>query len=420
VENNLSGSQRRLIIAGMAGNILEWYDFSIYGFFAPAIAEAFFPSRNPATALIETFGVFAAGFIMRPVGALLFGYLGDRKGREKALTLSVAAMAVPTFLMGVLPGHAHLGLLSSILIVVLRLVQGLSVGGEGSASAVFMVERSAEGRRGLSGAFSTFGIFSGVLLGSIVGTLFTWLIPTATLMAWGWRIPFIFGIAIGGAGFLLRRELLHAEPPEARAIPPLSRAIRAQWLRIVQVAGMSLTTAVGFYVMFIYAATYLAEVVGLERGRAMAINTLGMATAMLMLPVSGWLSDRIGRKPLLVGGSLLLVLLAQPLFGLLWHPHYAVPFLGQCGFGIIIGLFNGALPTASAEAFPATFRCTGVAISSNLCMAVFGGTAPMVAAYMIARTHNLMIPAHYLMLAGALSAIFALTLSETAKAPLAE
>ena len=411
-------SQRALAIAGMAGNILEWYDFSIYGFFAYAIGENFFPSAHASTELIDAFGVFAAGFLMRPVGALLFGHIGDRYGRRNALTLSVVAMAVPTFLIGLLPTFKQIGVTASILMVVLRLVQGLSVGGEYTTSVIFMVEGCPSSRRGLMGAFGTSGAFAGVMLGSAVGAFVAWMMPIQALHAWGWRIPFLAGVTIGIAGYFLRRELQHGSELQRAEPPPMLDLLRKYWLRILQVSGFKVLDAVGFYLMFVYTATYLTEIVGIAKSRALAINTIGMAAAMVMLPLSGALSDRIGRKPLLLLSAGAIIIFAMPLFNLLWHPMRSAPLLGQISIALLIGLFDGASPAAAAEAFPASIRCTGVGIAHNLTMALLGGTAPLVATYLIDKTDNEMIPPMYLMAAAFVSLIFTFTLKETSKRPL--
>src|SRR6476469_1475680 len=187
----------RVIAAGTIGNVLEWYDFAIYGYFATAIGRQFFPHEDPVAQLLSAFGVFALGYLMRPVGGALIGHIGDRLGRRAALTLSVAAMAIPTFLIGLLPGYATLGLLAPIALTLLRMVQGLSVGGEYTSSMVFLVERAPEGRRGLMGALTSCGACGGILLGSAVGAGFAAMMPTAALESWGWRIPFLLGLVVG-------------------------------------------------------------------------------------------------------------------------------------------------------------------------------------------------------------------------------
>ncbi len=413
-------SQRKLAIAGMAGNILEWYDFSIYGFFAYAIGENFFPSHSKANSLIDAFGVFAAGFLMRPVGALLFGHIGDRYGRQRALTLSVVAMAVPTVMIGLLPTYQTIGVMAPVLLVVLRLIQGLSVGGEYTTSVVFMIEGAHSHRRGLMGAFGAAAAFCGVMLGSAVGAIVASLMSPQALEAWGWRLPFLAGITIGVAGYIIRRELRNVSDLPPIAPPPMGEVLRAQWPRVLQVAGFKVLESVGFYLMFVYAATYLTEIVGIAKSRALAINTIGMAAAVLMLPVAGAISDRVGRKPVLLLSAGAIIVCAWPMFNLLWHPRLGVPLLGQVGFAILIAMFDGVAPVTAAEAFPANVRCTGVGLSHNLCMALLGGTAPMVATYLIDKTDNEMVPPLYLIGAAIVSALFVLSMKETGKSALAE
>jgi MFS transporter, MHS family, proline/betaine transporter len=404
----------------MAGNILEWYDFSIYGFFAYAIGQNFFPSHNKANSLIDAFGVFAAGFLMRPVGALLFGHIGDRYGRQRALTLSVIAMAVPTVAIGLLPTYAQIGVAAPVLLVVLRLIQGLSVGGEYTTSVVFMIEGAHSNRRGMMGAFGAAAAFGGVMLGSAVGAIVAALMSPEALASWGWRLPFLAGITIGIAGYIIRRELRNVSDVPLVDPPPMLEVLRTQWPRVLQVAGFKVLESVGFYLMFVYAATYLTEIVGIAKSRALAINTIGMAAAVLMLPVAGAISDRIGRKPLLLISSGAIIVFAWPLFNLMWHPRLSAPLLGQIIFAVLIALFDGVAPVTAAEAFPANVRCTGVGLSHNLCMALLGGTAPMVATYLIDKTDNEMVPPMYLIAAAIVSALFVLSMKETGNTALAE
>jgi MHS family proline/betaine transporter-like MFS transporter len=413
-------SPQRLALAGIIGNVLEWYDFSVYGFFAPAIGAHFFPSKKPLDSLIAAFGVFAAGFLMRPLGAILFGHLGDNHGRERALMLSVLAMAVPTCLIGVLPGYQQIGVTASVLMVALRLTQGLSVGGEYTTSIVFLVEQSAPGKRGLMASFGAFGAFGGVLLGSTVGAVVTSVLSPQAAFAWGWRVPFLLGISLGAAGYFLRRELqgVAAAPTQSRA--PLMSVLRQYWATILQVIGFKMLCAVGFYLVFVYLTTYLADVVHIAKSRALEIDSISMAMVLIIIPWAASLSDRIGRKPLLVTSALVGAVLFWPLFHMLQHPILAKPLIAQLGFALIIGFFMGVEPAASAEAFPASVRCTGTAISHNVGMAVFGGTAPMVATYLIMRTRHDMSPAWYLVAAAVISAVCAMTLNETAKLPLSD
>src|SRR5215467_11405037 len=213
----ISAQTRRVIAAGMIGNVLEWYDFAIYGYFAAAIGQHFFPHEDPVAQLLSAFGVFAVGYLMRPIGVALIGHIGDRLGRRAALTFSVAAMAIPTFLIGLLPGYATLGLAAPIMLTLLRMVQGLSVGGEYTSSMVFLVEHAPPGRRGLMGALISCGATAGILLGSAVGAAFAASMSTAALDAWGWRVPFLLGLLVGIAGYILRRYVIEAGVREKRA-----------------------------------------------------------------------------------------------------------------------------------------------------------------------------------------------------------
>jgi MFS transporter, MHS family, proline/betaine transporter len=423
----LIASQRKLVIAGLIGNVLEWYDFSVYGYFAVSIGHHFFPSENPTTSLLAAFGVFAAGFLMRPVGAVLFGHIGDNWSRERALSLSVLAMAVPTFLIGVIPDYQQIGITASVLLVLLRLAQGISVGGEFTTSIVFVVERSVPQRRGFMGTWCLFGTCAGTLLGAAIGTLLTSILPRQDMQAWGWRVPFILGLAIGMIGLYIRRDLERGVTVvEPRNVVDLAaphgsfvEALKSQRSAIFKIIGLKATSAVGFYTLFVYMTVYFTKIVQIPKADALAINTIALAAMLVMIPAAGAISDRVGRKPLLFAGAVGMLLFSVPLFRLLRHPEFGVILAGQLCFTAILCLFFGAEPAATAEAFPGRVRCSSAAISHNICFAALGGTAPMAATYLIARTQNEMSPSIYLMVAALVSIIAISTLSETAKAPLA-
>src|SRR6516225_9363340 len=295
-----SAQMRRVIVAGMIGNVLEWYDFAVYGFFAAAIGQEFFPHQDRVAQLLSAFGIFALGYLMRPLGGAVTGHIGDGFGRRAALTFSVAAMAIPTFLIGLLPGYATLGLLAPIALTLLRMVQGLSVGGEYTSSMVFLVEHAPDGRRGLMGALASSGATGGILLGSAVGAGFAASMSDATLEAWGWRVPFLLGLVVGIAGYLLRRHVLDTVPAERRKRAPIIETLHDYWRIVLGFAGLSVFNAVGFYVGFVYLVSWLQTADGIAPARALEINSLSMAVLLPVVIATGLLTDRIGRKPVLM------------------------------------------------------------------------------------------------------------------------
>jgi MFS transporter, MHS family, proline/betaine transporter len=244
------GVPRHAVVAGIAGNVMEWYDFSVYGYFATTIGRHFFPAQDTVSSLLAAFGVFAAGFFMRPLGSLIFGHIGDKRGRRLALTASVLLMSVPTFLIGALPTYQQIGIWASVLLVLMRLLQGLSVGGEYTTSSIFLVERSSAGNRGFLGSFVPFGACAGVLLGSAVGAAVTTILDRSSVASWGWRVPFLIGLTVGVFGLCIRRQLIeddglrHQQPPLAS---PVREAFRTEWHTIAKLIGFGAVGAVGFY-----------------------------------------------------------------------------------------------------------------------------------------------------------------------------
>jgi MFS family permease len=250
-------SVRRGGIAGVVGNILEWYDFALFGFFAREIGAHFFPADNPTASLLAAFGTFAAGFLMRPVGGALFGWVGDRFGRKQALIWSVLAMAFPSFFIGLLPGTKAIGLAAPVLLLLFRLMQGLAVGGEYMASAVFLVEGSQPGCRGWMGSWGPLGASAGTLLGSMAGALVNGVLPPEAVMQYGWRLPFLAGLAVGLGGLAIRTHYVERVPHQAPAKSPLREAFRDHWRTMVHLVALIAGISVGFYTIFVYSVTWL-------------------------------------------------------------------------------------------------------------------------------------------------------------------
>jgi len=410
-------SRGRIILAGLVGNVMEWYDFAVYGYFASVLGHLFFPSDDPSVSLIAAFGAFAAGFLVRPLGGLLFGRIGDLVGRRRALILSVMAMAVPTVLIGFLPTYETIGIAAPILIVVLRIVQGLSVGGEYTSSLVFLVEHGAPGRRAFNAIWGMWGATAGILLGSGVGALLTNVLDQAEVSDWGWRLPFIVGALVAGTGILVRRAI-HTEAPPSQSTSPVRDTFGRYRMSVLRVALLNVGFGVSFYAAFVYGVTYIKEIDKLPGRIAFNLNTEAMALLLVVLPVAALLSDRIGRKPMLIAGSVILAFGAIPFFHLMHSADPWTIFLGEVGFVLAIGLLSGGL-VANVELIPSAVRCTGLAFAYNASLGYFGGTTPMIAAWLIVTTGDPIAPAYWVAAAGAVTLLSAIFLvRETAFEPL--
>jgi MHS family proline/betaine transporter-like MFS transporter len=407
-------SVRRGVIAGVAGNVLEWYDFALFGFFAQQIGAHFFPASDPTASLLAAFGTFAAGFLMRPIGGALFGWVGDRFGRKQALIWSVLAMAFPSFFIGVLPGTATIGLAAPILLLLCRLLQGIAVGGEYGASAVFLVEGAEPGRRGWMGSWAPVGAFAGTLLGSAAGAIVNATLSPDAVLAWGWRIPFILGLGVGLGGLAIRRYYVERVPHQAPARSPLGEAFRSHWRTILHLVALVAALAVGFYTTFVYSATWLSQVAQVPARTALGINTLAMGLSLVASLAAGMVSDRVGRRPVLLAWAGAQALLAYPLMALMARGETGGIVVGQVSLALLVAAGSGALPATMAELAPWRVRCTVVAVAHNLAMALLGGTTPLVGAWLVARTGNGLAPAVYLAAAGAVSFVAAFLLPRTA------
>ncbi len=395
---------KRLIIAGTIGNVLEWYDFAVYGFFAHEIGQVFFPSKDPVTSLIAAFGAFAAGFLMRPVGAIVFGHIADSHNRRLAMTLSVLLMAIPTFIIGILPGYATLGPLASVLLVLMRMLQGMSVGGEFSTSLLYLVEHSPPGKRAFAGSWGPAGATGGTFFGSAVGMILNHTLTPEQVATWGWRVPMIMGLGVGLAGLAIRNHLPNEPVAEdAEQSPPLKAAFVDHWRDMLRVSGIILMGSVGFYLIFVYLTTYLSQNVRIPLGEALEINTISMVCLVLAIPFFGHLADRVGSARIVFWASLAGVIFSWPLFWLLHHPSYWYDLAGELGFVAILAPYQAAYPSLVVSTLPARAKCTVLSVGFNLCVGLIGGTTPMIASYLVAKSRDDLAPAFFLMIASALT-----------------
>ncbi len=421
-------SLNRTVIAGAVGNVLEWYDFSLFGYFAPVIARQFLPAEDGLASLLETFGVFAVGFLMRPLGGLVFGTIGDRMGRKLALELSVVLMAGSTTLLGMLPTYASIGVAAPLALTLIRLLQGLSVGGEYIGSMSFLAEHAPPGRRGFVGSWTSFTVVLGSLLGSGTAALLTGLLSATQLAAWGWRVPFLCGLLIGVVGLWLRlgvREspsFLNLQKAGKIAANPIAEALRHDGRPIMTTLGLSAIISVGYYLPFVWLPTWLARInrPSLPEEQALTATTIALLALLVLTPLAALVSDRVGRKPMFLGAAIGYVLLSYPVFVLMTDGTFSSAVLGGLVFATCNSLFSGCMGATLVELFPTRTRYTGIAIGYNVGTALLGGTAPLVATALIQMTGNVLVPAFYLILSAAVAGVAALFIKPRHGQPLEE
>ncbi len=403
--------QYRKQIAGAIGSVLEWYDFAVFGFLAPIMSPLFFPDTDPIVGLIQTYGVFAAGYLMRPLGGVLFGYVADRIGRTQALKWSIAVMAVPTVLIGLLPTYEQWGVVATGSLILLRLIQGVSVGGELIASITFLVESAPPKRRALYGSWAIFGGIGGILLGSAVVSITEALVAPEQMATVGWRIPFLLGVVIFLVGRWLRASL-SAESVVAQATDtlPVVRVLRQHLGSVLHLFAAMLIYSTSFYILFVWMPTYQTRMLPNPVDHAMDVNTITMLVLLLLVPVAGALGDRFGYRRIIVSGVALTGILAYPLFLWIDTGTFVAALSAGLIFAITVSWVQGPMPAVLAETFPKDIRNTGIGVAYNLVLGLMGGTAPMVCTWLIASTGNDAAPAYYLMVLAVISLIALSTL----------
>ena len=395
----------RVILAALVGNVVEWYDFALYGYFVSIFSTQFFPSDNPNTSLIAAFGAFAAGFLVRPFGGVVLGQIGDRIGRREALKLSVVAMATSTVFMAVLPTYKQIGLFAPLGLITLRIIQGLSAGGEYTTSLVFLAEHAPPNRRGLTTIWGLWGSVLGMLLGLGISSWLSNFLTTSQMTSWGWRVPFALGLVVALIGLNLRQGL-SSETPSNETTSPL-RELRHHWGSVLRVLSLNIGECVGFYAAFVYVIDYIQTEAGQSQAFAFALNTRVMALLLLFYPIAAWISDRVGRRPLLIVGSLLLTLGGIPIFMLLHSGNAVLISRGEVLLMLSLALLAGAKNPANVELMPPAVRCTGLALAFNIAEGYFGGTTPLIAAWLVSTSGNPFLPGYWVAASGAITLITA-------------
>lgn len=400
---------RKVLAASMLGNGLEWYDYALYGHMAFIISALFFPGADPTVQLLSTFGVFAVGFVFRPLGAVLFGWIGDTYGRKASLVMAILMMAIPTGCIGLLPTYAEIGIWAPVLLTVIRVFQGLSLGGEFSGSITYIVEHAPHQRRGLAGAASLVSLVLGFMLGSAVALAFSSMLSREDFETWGWRVPFLFGIVIGLVGLYLRKACEESPAYEQAksdgtlAKRPVIEAVSGHWREMLQAFGIYITVTMPFYLTSIYLISFTEKHLGQTTAQALTINGCVMAAMLASLLVTAWLSDIVGRRRVLLASALVIGACVVPLFQWMEGGDFTQILLAQVIFGTIVGCYLGPVPAVLVELFPTRVRYTGMAISYNLAAALFGGTAPMVCVWLLATTGTALSIGMYVMACCAVS-----------------
>src|SRR5213082_3728380 len=397
----------RMIVAAMIGNVLEWFDFVVYGFFAVTIAEVFFPDHDPTVSMLITFGAFGLAYFVRPLGAIVVGSYTDRAGRKAGLLLSIALMMIGTTLMALTPGYATIGIAAPILITLARLLQGFSVGGE-FGSAVSFLSEHAGARRGFSAswAFATGGMIT--VLASLFGLTLTTLLTHEQLVDWGWRIPYVFGMLVGPAGLYIRAKVVETpEFVEAELPPtvPISDLLRRHPLTVLLGLGISIISNSSFYILA-YIPTYGEKTLHLPASTGFTATLVGGAILAIGCPLFGHWSDRISRPLLMVIACWLFVLTSYPSFWLMaaW-PSLAACIIAVGWLQLVKAGYSGVLPSLLSEQFPVEVRAIGVSFGFSTAVSIFGGLAPLVATWLIAQTGDPLSPSYYLIFTALLSLV---------------
>jgi MHS family proline/betaine transporter-like MFS transporter len=408
----------RIIVAAMIGNVLEWFDFVVYGFFAVTIAEVFFPLHDPTAQMLVTWGTFGLAYFVRPLGAIVVGSYTDRAGRKAGLLLSIALMMIGTSLMALTPGYATIGIAAPILILFARLLQGFSVGGEFGSAVSFLAEH-AGARRGFSAswAFATGGMIT--MLASLFGVTLTTLLTHDQLVTWGWRLPYIFGMLVGPAGLYIRAkmvetpEFVETEKPETI---PIMDLLRRYPLESLLALGISIISNASFYILA-YIPTYGVKTLHLPQSTGFTATLIGGLILAIGCPLFGHWSDKMISRPLImVVACWLFLLTPYPAFYLMaaW-PSLATCIIAVAWLQLVKAGYSGVLPSLMSEQFPVDTRAVGVAFGYSISVSVFGGLAAFFATWLIAQTGDPLSPSYYLMFCAVLSLTALLAIQRRAR-----
>lgn len=398
----MNSEVKKVLFSSMVGNALEWYDFILFIQFARFIGNFFFPLDDPYAGKLAVFGVFAVGFFMRPAGGVLFGYIGDKFGRKAALVFSILLMSIPTALIGFLPTYASIGIWSPILLTLIRLMQGLALGGGFSGCMTFLVEHAPKEHRGILGSASMFSLGAGVLLGIMVTYICIYGMGHTEFESWGWRVPFAISLIIGSVAFYIKAYVNESPVYEEAkkhgklSSQPVREMIKYHLPSLWKGVAMYLTVTVPFYTFTGFFSNFIQEKYDFKLHEAITINGIAIIFFMIAMPFSGKLSDMFGRKKVLLASAFAIACLAYPCMYLINTGNLTNCLIGEILFGIALGCYMAPVPAALVEMFPTSIRFSGLALSYNISAAIFGGTVPYIYQNAIKMTGSNFFPAYYI------------------------
>lgn len=417
-ENAVRPNVKRAVVAGTIGHMLEWYDFAVYGYLAIHIASNFFPSEDKTASLLASFATFGVGFLARPFGGFAFGRFGDTRGRRAVLLATLLLMAAATFVIGILPTYPTIGVLAPLLLVAARLAQGFSAGGETTTAAAFIVEWAPHGRRGLFGSFQQVGGALGLLSGTLMVATVTTIISPEAMSAWGWRVPFLIGAVLAPVGLIIRASV--SETPVYRAsakAPPVAKpAAGNRAIPVLKCFLFSLFWSVGFYFFLSYMPTYAQRELKIAPSASFWLSTAASCIYVLAIPIFGALSDRVGRKPVLLTSCVCFAVLLLPLFKWLIADPTVPMLLGvMLVTAIMLAMYTGPAPAMLSEIFPTHNRSSGMAVGYSLATVIFGGFTPFVATWLIAQFGTPLAPIYYVIASAVAGGLSIAAFRETAR-----
>ncbi|MDN4524647.1 MFS transporter [Fictibacillus fluitans] len=396
---------KQSILGTSLGNAMEWFDFGIYSYLAVTIGKVFFPEVDPSTQVIYAFATFAVAFIARPIGGIVFGMLGDRLGRKKVLAITLIMMAIATLTIGLIPGYSSIGIAAPILLLVARLVQGFSTGGEYAGAMTFIAESTPDKKRSVMSSVLEVGTLVGYIAGSGLVTLLTFILGTETMLEWGWRIPFFVAAPLGLIGLYFRSHLeetpafkaMEEEKEESKSKSSLKEIFVNHWKSLLICVGVVLFYNTIVYMVLTYMPSYLTEQLGYGETKGLLLILIVMVIMIPFVIGMGYLGDRIGRNKILISALILTIVLSIPAFMLAGNSHGINAFWGVLILGCLLTAFQGTLPATLPSLFFTNVRYGSLALTYNVSTSIFGGTTPLIVSWMIKETNNKLFPAYYLM-----------------------